>query len=204
MNSFWSTVEDLIPDEPQWQEFRSEVERRAADAVKKPSDKFEQRVRVESEDYDGDDSGHEWTIFYVIYETENDDGQTVFELWKDDNKGNGEGLGAFYKRSDAFGIVQKLGTLVEYREGQKPLSMDEYARLTEHGELYALVNTLLESNDEGYMRDVIQLCHSGELHGPIDNNNLHLFRRYRNAVTASAATLIEEAKQARKFANALR
>ncbi len=202
MNSFWKTVEDLIPDEPQWQRFRSEVERRAADAIKTPSDKFEQRAKVISDDYDGDDTGREWQVYYIIYETESEDGRVVYALYKDDGEGNGEGLADFYRRNDAMNILLKLGTLVEYREGQKPLTTEEHARLAEHAELFALVNTLLESNDEDYIRDVIQLCHNGELRGPIDNSNLHLFRRYRNKVTASSATLIEEAKQARKHEEA--
>lgn len=196
MNSFWSTVEDLIPDEPHWQSFRSEVERRAADAVKTPSDKFEQRAKVISDDYDGDESGREWQVYYIIYETADEDGRTVYALYKDDGEGNGEGLANFFRRNDAMHILLKLGTLVEYREGQKPLTMEEHARVAEYAELFALVNTLLESNDEDYILSCIQLCHDGKLHGPFNNSNLHLFRRYRNAVTASAATLVEEAKQA--------
>ncbi len=164
--------------------------------------KFEQRAKVISDDYDGDESGREWQVYYIIYETADEDGRTVYALYKDDGEGNGEGLANFFRRNDAMHILLKLGTLVEYREGQKPLTMDEHARLTEHAELFILVTTLLESNDEAYIRDCIQLCHNGELRGPIDNSNLHLFRRYRNKVTASAATLIEEAQQARKHEEA--
>lgn len=50
----------------------------------------------------------------------------------------------------------------------------------DHTELFALVRVLLETNEPGYLRQCIQQCHNGELRGPIDQGNLHLFRRYRN------------------------
>ena len=166
------------------------------------SDKFEQRAKVISDDHDGDETGREWQVYYIIYETEDEDGRTVYALYKDDGEGNGEGLANFFRRNDAMHILLKLGKLVEYREGQKPLTMDEHARLAEHAELFALVNTLLESNDKDYIRDCIADCNRGRLRGPINLQNLHLFRRYRNKVTPNSAILIEEAKQARKHEEA--
>ena len=64
----------------------------------------------------------------------------------------------------------------------------------DHTELFALVRELLTTNDEKYLRQCIQLCHiHGELRGPIDQSNLHLFRRYRNTVTGNPQTMINEA-----------
>lgn len=50
----------------------------------------------------------------------------------------------------------------------------------DHTELFALVRLMLEFNEEKYLRDCIQRCHNGELRRPIDQSNLHLFRRFRN------------------------
>ncbi len=57
---------------------------------------------------------------------------------------------------------------------------DYTAMSYDHTELFALVRVLLEANDEEYLRQCIQQCHNGKLRGPIDQSNLHLFRRYRN------------------------
>ena len=50
----------------------------------------------------------------------------------------------------------------------------------DHTELFALVRELLTTKDAEYMLYCIQECHDGRLHGPIDQSNLHLFRRFRN------------------------
>jgi hypothetical protein len=50
----------------------------------------------------------------------------------------------------------------------------------DHTELLALVRELSTTEDESHLRWCIQECHNGRLHGPIDQKNLHLFRRYRN------------------------
>jgi hypothetical protein len=68
----------------------------------------------------------------------------------------------------------------------------------DHAELLELVRDLLETNDEKYLRQCIQRCHNGLLVGPINKQNLHLFRRYRNDPkngSGEAQTMINEAKQ---------
>ena len=50
----------------------------------------------------------------------------------------------------------------------------------DHTELYELVRELAKTNDTKYLQQCIQQCHNGELRGPIDQSNLHLFRRFRN------------------------
>lgn len=62
-----------------------------------------------------------------------------------------------------------------------------------HAELFALVAELVKHNDKNYMIDVIQHCHNGRLYGFVTNDNLHLFRRYRNTVTGNARQLIKDA-----------
>ncbi len=66
----------------------------------------------------------------------------------------------------------------------------------DHTELFTLVRTLLETKDIEYLLYVIQECHDGRLHGPIDQSNLHLFRRFRNDPvngSGEAKKLIEDA-----------
>ena len=50
----------------------------------------------------------------------------------------------------------------------------------DHTALFQVVRNLLEEHDEDYLRNCIQDCHNGTLRGPINTENLHLFRRYRN------------------------
>jgi hypothetical protein len=59
-------------------------------------------------------------------------------------------------------------------------------------ELFALVRELLETNDTTYLRKCIAECHNGNLRGPIDQSNLHLFRRYRNEVSGNPQRMIEQ------------
>lgn len=67
----------------------------------------------------------------------------------------------------------------------------------DHAELLELVNSLLETEDEKHLKWCIQQCHDGRLHSPINQQNLHLFRRYRNDPkngSGEAQTMINEAK----------
>jgi hypothetical protein len=50
----------------------------------------------------------------------------------------------------------------------------------DHTELFALVRELLEKRTAKHISWCIQECHDGRLHHPINQSNLHLFRRYRN------------------------
>ena len=60
-------------------------------------------------------------------------------------------------------------------------------------ELFALVRTMLETTDETVLEQAIFQCHRGRVTFPITNENLHLFRQYRNRVSGNARFLIAEA-----------
>ena len=67
----------------------------------------------------------------------------------------------------------------------------------DHTALFQLVRELLETTDEEHLKRCIQRCHNGELHSPINQENLHLFRRYRNDPnkgSGEAQHLIDAAK----------
>jgi len=69
----------------------------------------------------------------------------------------------------------------------------------DHTELYRLVLALLEDRPEKDLTWCIQECHDGRLHHPINQENLHLFRRFRNDPengSGNAQVLIERARAA--------
>lgn len=81
---------------------------------------FDQIIKVRSNEYDGDETGREWRIHYVVYRTRDDDGRRCFDLYEDDGHGNGDMLCRFYKEARARQIAIKLGELIEYAAGQAP------------------------------------------------------------------------------------
>ena len=83
--------------------------------------------------------------------------------------------------------------------GESALKSADEVGHWDHTELFETVDGWLkDGHREEYIRDCIQRCHGGSLTGPIDQKNLHLFRRYRNSVTGNAQQLIDEAKEARQ------
>lgn len=79
--------------------------------------KFDQMLRVRSGELDGDESGLEWIVEYVVYETVDDDGQAVFDLYDDDGRGNGKMLARFVNRRVAREVTLRLGEFVEWAPG---------------------------------------------------------------------------------------
>ena len=64
---------------------------------------------VKTDEVDGDEFGNEWTVHYIVYETEDDNGFPVFDLYEGDDKGNSVKVATFGKLKDARSIVLKLG-----------------------------------------------------------------------------------------------
>lgn len=62
----------------------------------------------------------------------------------------------------------------------------------DHTELFALVRELLKTDALPYLSHCIVECHNGKLRGPINQSNLHLFRRYRNEISGNPATMIKQ------------
>lgn len=71
-----------------------------------------------------------------------------------------------------------------------------------HAELFALVNDLRSQHDDHYLATCIQNCHNGKLDGRIvTNDNLHLFRRFRNDVNLGSGSAVEMLDKARVWAS---
>ena len=71
-----------------------------------------------------------------------------------------------------------------------------------HAELFTLVNDLRSQHDDHYLATVIRDCHNGRLDGRIvTNDNLHLFRRFRNDVELGSANPVEMLDKARAWAS---
>ena len=67
-----------------------------------------------------------------------------------------------------------------------------------HQEVLDLILELLAETDEEWLAQCINNCHNGVLRGPINTENLHLFRRYRNdrdAGNPEGHAMIEEARK---------
>lgn len=68
--------------------------------------------------------------------------------------------------------------------------------MRDHTELFEIVRENVEYYGNNSARDTIQEAHDGRPGSFITNENLHLFRIYRNAVTGNAQALINAAKAA--------
>lgn len=60
-----------------------------------------------------------------------------------------------------------------------------------HDELLSLMRALLREHSKADLIEAICACHYGQLRQPITSENLHLFRRFRNTVSANPHTLID-------------
>jgi len=67
---------------------------------------------------------------------------------------------------------------IEARTYEERHAFDEHVEV--HAELYELVRDLAKTTGFEFLKECIQDCHNGKLRGPIDQSNLHLFRRFRN------------------------
>ena len=61
--------------------------------------------------------------------------------------------------------------------------------------LFAIVRAAIVALGEAETASTIHAAHMGRPRSFINNANLHLFRQYRNRVSANPQTLINEAKQ---------
>lgn len=81
---------------------------------------FEQIVKVKSDEWDGDESGHHWQTHYVLYQTNDDldgNGHECFDLYDDDGEGNGDMIARGYNKSQMVHLTLKLGEFVEWKQG---------------------------------------------------------------------------------------
>ena len=77
---------------------------------------FEQRLRVRSHEYNGDETGAEWRVEYVLYETSDENDVRCFELYECDDRDNGVMICRGYKESDMRHLTLRLGDFVEWRK----------------------------------------------------------------------------------------
>jgi len=67
----------------------------------------------------------------------------------------------------------------------------------DHTELYALLRSEpFASLQRTRLVLIIEECHNGRLRHPITQDNLHLFRRYRNSVSGDARRMLADADRA--------
>lgn len=76
---------------------------------------FDQVAKVVTDEYDGDDAGHEWAVHYVLYRTTDDDGRVCFDLYEDDGEGNGTQIARGYHQHRMVSLTLRLGAFVEWK-----------------------------------------------------------------------------------------
>jgi hypothetical protein len=76
----------------------------------------QQYLKVRTNEWDGDESGDEWQVHYVLMETEDDDGRRCFDLYTDDGEGNGNKVCRGYHETDMRSMTLRLGEFVEWKE----------------------------------------------------------------------------------------
>lgn len=90
--------------------------------------------------------------------------------------------------------TKELGKVAFWRH--RPAAMNTENK-PEHAKLFALVLKLRSQYEAGRLKEYIAMCHQGVLRGPIDDSNIHLFRSYRNKVSANPSNLLHDAEQTR-------
>lgn len=78
------------------------------------SQTHKQHCKVRSDDYDGDETGREWAVHYVLYETVDDDGTRCFDLYSDDGEGNGDMIARGYDVHAMRSLTLRLGAFVAW------------------------------------------------------------------------------------------
>ena len=70
-------------------------------------------LRVTAGERDGDETGREWEVDYVLFESVDDDtGLTTFDLYTDDGLGNGPRICRFDNLTVARSLMLRLGDVV--------------------------------------------------------------------------------------------
>jgi hypothetical protein len=77
---------------------------------------FVQIVKVLSDETDGDEFGHEWKVYYILYQTEDQEGYPCYDLYTDDGLGNGVRISRGYKLRDMQNLILKLGKFIEWKK----------------------------------------------------------------------------------------
>jgi len=60
-------------------------------------------------------------------------------------------------------------------------------------ELQKIVQRMVDQHGRQLAASIILAAHNGRLSGPINPANMHLFRRYRNSVSADPFVMLKEA-----------
>lgn len=75
---------------------------------------MKQVLRIDPNETDADTFGNEWRVFYVLYQVEDDNGTTCFDLFTDDGQGNGNMICRGYNLPDMRHMALRLGEFVEW------------------------------------------------------------------------------------------
>ena len=75
----------------------------------------QQRCKVRSNDWDGDEFGNSWQIYYILYQDTDDDDRMCFDLYDDDGRGNGTMIARGYNESAMRSLILQLGEFVEWQ-----------------------------------------------------------------------------------------
>lgn len=70
---------------------------------------------VKSDEWNADEWGNEWDIYYTLVVELDDDNQKVFNICRDDGRGNGDYLCRGYDEMDMRFLLSKLGEPVEVK-----------------------------------------------------------------------------------------
>lgn len=70
---------------------------------------FEQILRVNSDEIDGDESGAHWRVDYVLIRTHDDAGLECYDVYTDDGYGNGDMICRGYNKHVMRSLTLKLG-----------------------------------------------------------------------------------------------
>lgn len=77
------------------------------------------KMTVFSGDWDGDEFGNEWPIYYQLVVNSDYAGRnarTQIELWRTDDRGNGEFMGTMANMHAAMEVMHRMGDLTVTRE----------------------------------------------------------------------------------------
>lgn len=80
-------------------------------------DDMKQIVLVRSDGTDGDETGREWTVHYILYEMR-DEGRTCYDIYDDDGEGNGVQICRGYNLSRMLLLTLRLGVFIEWGKNQ--------------------------------------------------------------------------------------
>ena len=84
-----------------------------------------QILKVNANERDGDECGHEWDAYYLLYEDDGEDEKVLgfeplapYAVYRDDGAGNGSEVCRGWNVNDMRHMVLALGTFVEWKTAQ--------------------------------------------------------------------------------------